>query len=164
MDRDILYRSEKFIFSYRIAGVLVRDQKILLQKPANYDIYSLPGGHVRSGETSQEALMREFKEEINADINVEKLLFVGENFFPWGQLPCQQISLYYQISLRDATQIPLNGVFKVIDELENQQIELDFCWIPLSELKNIKLYPANLIDDLITIPDQIKHFVFKQPL
>lgn len=162
MDYDILYRSEDFVFSYRIAGVLVKNGSILLQKPANDDGYSIPGGHVRRGETSQEALIREFKEEINADIQVDKLLFVGENFFPWGDRPCQQISLYYHILLRDETQIPLAGVFKVIDELENSQIDLDFCWIPVSELKKVRFYPTNLVDDLITLPENVKHFVFKQ--
>ncbi|MDK2941601.1 MAG: hypothetical protein PWP56_1114 [Acetobacterium sp.] len=162
MNHDILYRSEEFIFSYRIAGVLVKNERILLQKPRNDDGYSIPGGHVRRGETSQEALIREFKEEINADIQVERLLFVGENFFPWGNRPCQQISLYYHILLRDDTQIPLEGVFKVIDELENMQIDLDFCWILLSELKKVKFYPTNLVDDLITLPENVKHFVFKQ--
>jgi ADP-ribose pyrophosphatase YjhB (NUDIX family) len=82
MNQDILYRSEEFVFSYRIAGVLKQDQRILLQKPQNDVGYSIPGGHVRRGETSQEALIREFKEEIDADIHIEKLLFVGENFFP----------------------------------------------------------------------------------
>lgn len=164
MNQDILYRSEEFVFSYRIAGVLKQDQRILLQKPQNDVGYSIPGGHVRRGETSQEALIREFKEEIDADIHIEKLLFVGENFFPWGHRTCQQISLYYQISLRDDRQIPLDGVFKVADELENMQIDLDFCWIPLSELKNVKFYPSNLVDDLITLPENVKHFVFKQSL
>jgi hypothetical protein len=66
--------------------------------------------------------------------------------------------------LRDDRQIPLDGVFKVADELENMQIDLDFCWIPLSELKNVKFYPSNLVDDLITLPENVKHFVFKQSL
>ncbi len=162
MNHDILYRSEEFVFSYRIAGVLVRDHKILLQKPSNDDGYSIPGGHVRRGETSQEALIREFKEEINADIQVEKMLFVGENFFPWGKQACHQISLYYHVSLRDDTQIPLEGVFKVIDELENKKIDLDFCWIPLSELKKVKVYPTNLVDDLIILPENVKHFIYRQ--
>jgi ADP-ribose pyrophosphatase YjhB (NUDIX family) len=162
MNHDILYRSEEFVFSYRIAGVLVRDHKILLQKPSNDDGYTIPGGHVRRGETSQEALIREFKEEINADIQVEKMLFVGENFFPWGKHACHQISLYYHVSLRDDTQIPLEGVFKVIDELENKKIDLDFCWIPLTELKKVKVYPTNLVDDLITLPENVKHFIYRQ--
>lgn len=79
--------------------------------------------------------MREFKEETGADIKIERLIMIGENFFPWDSKPCQQISLYYLISLCDKTQIPLDGTFKAYDEMGYQRINLDFCWIPLSKLK-----------------------------
>lgn len=86
---DILFKSDDFVFSYRVAGILIKNNKILLQKPKNDDGYSIPGGHVSFGEISSETLIREFKEEINADIKIEKLIMVGENFFPWGNRPCQ---------------------------------------------------------------------------
>jgi len=99
MSKDILFKTNEFIFSYRVAGILIKDKRILLQKPIDDDGYSIPGGHVSFGETTSEALIREFKEEINADIKIEKLIMVGENFFPWGNNPFQQISMYYLVSL-----------------------------------------------------------------
>ncbi len=126
------------------------------------DGYSIPGGHVSYGETSSETLIREFKEEINADIKIEKLVMVGENFFPWGNRPCQQISLYYEVSLCDERQIPLEGSFEAIDELGNERIDLDFLWIPLSEIQNLCVYPSNIKDDLISLPENIKYSVYKE--
>lgn len=67
----------------------------MLQKPVNDEGYAIPGGHVAFGESSEEALLREFMEEIGANIQVERLLLIGENFFPWGKKPCHQICLYY---------------------------------------------------------------------
>jgi hypothetical protein len=32
---DISFNGEKYNFSYRVAGILVRDNKVLLQKPNN---------------------------------------------------------------------------------------------------------------------------------
>jgi ADP-ribose pyrophosphatase YjhB (NUDIX family) len=93
MGQDILFKTEDFIFSYRVAWILIRDGKILLQKPKNDNGYSIPGGHVSFGELSSETLIREFKEEMNADIKIKRLVMVGENFWPWGNKPCQQISL-----------------------------------------------------------------------
>jgi len=95
MSKDILFKTDEFVFSYRVAGILIKDKKILLQKPIDDDGYSIPGGHVSFGATTSEALIREFKEEMNADIKIEKLIMVGENFFPWGNKPCQQVSMYY---------------------------------------------------------------------
>ena len=158
--QDILFKTESFVFSYRIAGILIRDGKILLQRPRNDDGYSIPGGHVSFGETSDKALIREFKEEIGADIKVERLLLIGEVFFPWGSKPCQQIGLYYLVSLCDETQIPLEGTFKAFDELCNERVDLDFCWIPLSKLHEITLYPTGLEQDLLSLPENVKHFVY----
>lgn len=104
MGKDILYKTEDFVFSYRVAGILIRDNKILLQKPSNDDGYSLIGGHVSIGETTDISLIREFKEEIGVDISIDRLFAVGEIFFPWGKRPCHQISLYYKVKLSDIAQ------------------------------------------------------------
>ncbi|MGM9937815.1 MAG: NUDIX hydrolase, partial [Candidatus Ornithomonoglobus sp.] len=108
---DILFKTDDFVFSYRAAGILIKDDKILLQKPLNDD-YAFIGGHVSALETTEKALKREFKEEIHADICIDRLFAVGEIFFPWGKRPCHQISLYYKIHLQDDNQIPRDGIFK----------------------------------------------------
>jgi len=79
---DILFRTEENIFSYRVAGILIKDEKILLHRPMNDTGYSFPGGHVSFGETNEETLIREFREEIAADIQVGELQWVAEIFFP----------------------------------------------------------------------------------
>lgn len=35
MCKDILYKEENFVFSYRVGGVLIQNGKILLQKPVS---------------------------------------------------------------------------------------------------------------------------------
>ena len=45
MNKDILYKDNDFVFSYRVGGILIHNDKILLQKPKNDD-YSIIGGHV----------------------------------------------------------------------------------------------------------------------
>jgi len=162
MNKDVLFRTGEFVFSYRVAGILIKNEKILLQKPKNEDGYSIPGGHVIFGETTAETLIREFKEEIKADIEIKKLIMVGENFFPWGNKLCQQISMYYTVSLCNEQQIPLDGTFEATDELGNRRIDLDLSWIPLSEIHNLTVYPTNVKDDLITLPEHIKYFVYKE--
>lgn len=159
---EIILKTDAFVFSYRVAGILIRDNKILLQKPLNEDGYAIPGGHVSFGEISENALIREFREEIGADIKVRRLLLVGENFFPWDDKLCQQICLYYLISLCDPTQIPLVGSFRAYDEIINEQIDLEFSWLSLSQLNKIKLYPLNIIEHLLSLPDHIQHFIYRE--
>ena len=145
---DILFKNDDFVFSYRVGGILMRNGKILLQRPKNDD-YAIIGGHVAametSMETSMETLKREFEEELHAKIEVDNLLAIGEIYFPWGKRPCHQICLYYNVHLVNDN-IPLDGVFYGYDELDNERIDLDFCWVPLEDLKKgNKVYPLELI-------------------
>ena len=159
---DILFKTEDFVFSYRVGGILIRDGKILLQKPKN-DNYAIIGGHVASFETTAETLKRVFKEELHADIEVDKLLAVGEIFFPWGSKACHQIAFYFKVHLCDEQAIPLEGVFSGYDELDNQRYDLDFCWVPLQELKNgLKVYPLELIPYILEDNEEVAHFVSRQ--
>ena len=93
---DILFKNDDFVFSYRVGGILIHNEKILLQRPKNDD-YAIIGGHVAAMETSMETLKREFEEELHAEIEVDNLLAIGEIYFPWGKRPCHQICLYYNI-------------------------------------------------------------------
>ncbi len=158
MSSDILYFNDDYIFSYRIAGVLVRNGKILLQKPKNDD-YALIGGHVAAFEATADTLKREFKEEIGADISVGKLIGVGEIFFNWGARPCHQISLYYKVNLSDESQIPLDGVFSGYDDYGNTRIDLDFCWVPLEEFESATVYPLEMKPHILSGSDEVLHFV-----
>ncbi len=159
---DILFKTEDHIFSYRVGGVLIHNNKILLQKPKGDAGYAFIGGHVSFGETTDETLVREFKEEINADVKIERLIMVCENFFSWGDLPCQQINFYYLVSLEENTQIPTEGVFSAIDELGNKRVDLDMCWVSLSDLANIKLYPEEAKPYIMDIPDKIVYFAHRE--
>lgn len=77
---DILFKNDDFVFSYRVGGILIHNEKILLQRPKNDD-YAIIGGHVAAMETSMETLKREFEEELHAEIEVDNLLAIGEIYF-----------------------------------------------------------------------------------
>lgn len=162
MGRDILFKTEDFIFSYRVGGLLIKNNKILLQRPKNDD-FAIIGGHVSSLETTVETLKREFEEELHAKIGVDSLFAVGEVFFPWGQKPCHQICLYYKVHLLNEDDIPSDGTFHGYDNLDNERIDLDFCWVPLEDLKNgLTVYPTELIPHIVNNSNEIVHFVSKQ--
>jgi len=61
-------------------AIIVRDGRLLTMKGVDPDghYYLLPGGGQRFGETLQETLKRECREEINTDIKVGKLKFIRE--------------------------------------------------------------------------------------
>lgn len=162
MDKDIIFRTDEYVFSYRVAGLLVHNGRVLLQRPQNDTAYAFPGGHVALGETNEETLVREFKEEINANIKVDNLKWVGEIFFPWGDKPCHQICLFYNVSLTEDNNIPLYGTFWGNEQLEDKSFMLEFSWIDIKNIEAIELYPVEAKKYLAKGLNQVEHFVYKE--
>jgi ADP-ribose pyrophosphatase YjhB (NUDIX family) len=71
----------------RVAGIIVDDERLLLiSHKKGPDIYwLLPGGGVDFGESLEEALIREFKEELNITIDVHSLAFICDSIDPTGE-------------------------------------------------------------------------------
>lgn len=111
MQKDWLFSDKSHICSFRTVGVLIRNNKILVQRDKRGNEYALPGGHVKIGETSMESLIREYKEETGADINCQRLIWTEECFWYWNNKPANTIAFYYLINLCDGSDIPDNGEF-----------------------------------------------------
>ena len=67
-----------------VGGILIHNEKILLVKRSNNlkvmpNKYEFPGGKVEMGETLQEALIRELKEELSIDINLKNIIEFPKN-------------------------------------------------------------------------------------
>jgi 8-oxo-dGTP pyrophosphatase MutT (NUDIX family) len=159
---DILFKTPEYIFSYRVAGICVQNGKLLLQKPTNDTGFAFPGGHIAFGETNEETLKREFREEIGVDITVGKLKWMAEIFFSWGDKPCQQICLYYMVNILPDAIIPSESSFIGDEQIEGRNFKLEFHWIPLDKIKDIEIYPANATE-LLQKPDEgVQHFVYRE--
>ncbi|MBQ2667289.1 MAG: NUDIX hydrolase [Clostridia bacterium] len=158
---DILFKMDDYVFSYRVAGVCIQNGCVLLQKPTNDDGYAFPGGHVEFGETNAETLIREFKEEIGADVRVGNLRWVAEVFFPWGEKPCHQICLYYDVEIVD-DHTPRRGVFTAQEKLEGRNFTINFYWVPLKETEDLLIYPEQTKALLQMPADRVEHFIYKE--
>ncbi len=158
----MLFKSEEYVFSYRVAGLIVRDGKVLLQKPTNDDGYAVPGGHPHLGETAAEALEREFLEETGLIVCAGRLIATGEVFFPWVDTPCHQIGMYFAAEIVGGRERPSEGSFRGMDELGGERVDLDFLWVPLTELDAIKLYPPQVRDVLLSPGVGPFHFIYRE--
>ena len=158
---DILFRTDEYVFSYRVAGICTQNGKVLLQNPTNDTAFAFPGGHVTFGETNAQTLIREFKEEISVDISVGDLKWVGELFFPWGNKPCHQICLYYSVDIT-SDNIPLEGMLIGSEQLEGRNFNMEFYWVPMEELENIEVYPTNAAQLMSKLDDGVQHFIYRE--
>jgi 8-oxo-dGTP pyrophosphatase MutT (NUDIX family) len=65
-----------------VRGFLEYDDRILIfdRKVETYEYLSLPGGGVMVGESQEQALIREFKEETNLDIELGEFLYEEKEY------------------------------------------------------------------------------------
>lgn len=55
---DITFRTGVGRFNYRVAGLLIHAQKLIIMKDEHSPYYYLPGGRVSMNELSTEAIIR----------------------------------------------------------------------------------------------------------
>ena len=83
------------------AIILDEDGRILLQSRADRNKWGLPGGCQEAGESFEEVIVREVKEETDLDVNIEDLEYIctvsGEsrrNSYPTGDVVFNNTALY----------------------------------------------------------------------
>lgn len=65
--------------SLTVDGVIIKDNKVLLIKRKNdpyKDMWAIPGGFVEYGEKTENAVLREIKEETGLEAKIDKLIGV----------------------------------------------------------------------------------------
>ncbi len=153
--KDIILHTDEYSFDYRVAGICVIDNKVLLQKPvSDSDGYAFPGGHVSFGETNEETLKRELFEETGLDITVHELKWLGEIFYYWNGKRFQQICPYYQFSI--------NTAVDSFSPFKGKEGHLMFYWVPIDKLDEILVYPPQSKGFLLDNSDKVYHFVYKE--
>lgn len=112
-----------------VAGIIFMEDKFLIAKrnakKSQGNLWEFPGGKVEMGESYPEALKREIKEELNANIEVEK--YLGDCIHQYSDKVIKLIG--YKAKL----------LSKNIEMLEHE----DYCWISIEELKCYDLADAD---------------------
>lgn len=142
-------------FNYRVVGVLIDGDKVLMQKRKNDRFWALPGGRGEMMEISKDTIKREYKEELKITIDVGRLLWVAENFFNFNNTNIHEISFYYLVSLQRDEFITKLDEFNGIEEGK----DIIFKWFDLSSIKDAPIKPKFLNEELLNIDESIKHFI-----
>ena len=146
-------------FRFRVGAVIIENGRVLLATNAHADYYYSIGGGVHIGETSEQAVLREVKEETGVDHEIDRLAFVHENFFSGDTtralkgLVCHEISFYYL--MRPRWTLELDSDSRCPDGKEILE------WIPLGDLCKIKVFPDFYKSMLQPVPSGVTHIVTK---
>jgi len=155
-----MFKADNKIYNLRSSGVLILNDKILIQRGVEDTEYALPGGQLKFGETGAETVIREFKEEMGVNVFVDKFLWIEEAFWKWNNSDCHTICFYYLLKMENPDEILSKG--SIFKSEETDESRLIFKWIDLEKIDNYKIYPIFLKDEIYNIKDGIKHFIYKE--
>jgi len=150
------------VFRVRTAGVAIRDGCVLVhreEQPSPWTNSALPGGGVEMHETSDAALVREFREELGVDVRVGRLLWVADNRFVQSGERWQEIGFYWEV-LVDASLASAGGeTTRESDTFFGGEARLQWAWHPLGRLSEIDLKPSFLVEGLRDLPKSTRFLV-----
>lgn len=130
-----------------VLGIVKKDNKILVSegydKTKNEIFYRSIGGGIEFLENSKDALKREFKEELNIDINVGEFLGISENIFTYNGKNAHELILFYNV---DINNFDYKEKYHIVDD----NCENDAMWIDIDNFINgkLKIYPKEIFNYL----------------
>lgn len=153
MAQDWLFVSEDHMMDLRVAGVLIHQGKLLVQREINGSVYALPGGHVQAGESLEAALLRELREEAGVSVVCERMLWSEECFWRSGGRQAHTISFYYRIKAVAAFPMALPS----FPHRDNARVLFE--WLALDDVPHVTLYPSFLKHELHRLHEPMRHFI-----
>lgn len=113
-----------------VGAVLVRDDRVLAARRgpsmALAGLWEFPGGKVEAGESPEQALIREVREELLCEISVGEHVETTSHTYEFGT-------------------VTLTTFFAAVESGEPQLTEHDeLRWVPAAELRSIEWAPADV--------------------
>lgn len=130
-----------------VLGIVRKGNKLLVSKgydkSKKQEFYRCLGGGIEFLERSEDALIREFKEELNINIKVGKFLGICESIFNYKGKNAHELVLLYDAYIDDKD---YQEKYKVIDD----ESETEAVWIEINRFKDkeLTLYPEEIFNYL----------------
>lgn len=145
---DILIRTVSLCLIRKGDNILVQE---VIDPVVKQTFYRPIGGTVEYGENSKDTVIREVKEELNAEIEEPKLLYVIENIFSYLDDVGHEIDFIYEAELVDRSLYNSNEIQGVEGVTSFKAV-----WKSIHELSSLtshaqaKLVPDGLLDLLLS--------------
>lgn len=155
MEYDCGFIKENKWFRYRAGAIIIEDGCVLMVGNERESYYYSIGGGVHMGETAEDAVKREVLEETGVHYEIDRLVFIHENFFEGDGildgLVCHEIAFYFLMKPRGTKELHSESYTHGVREIMH--------WIPVSELDKYRAYPSFLKDKIYHIGNEIEHIV-----
>lgn len=137
---DINFKFDNIILNVRVAGIYIHNNKVLFSRHKNSTFQNLPGGRIKLGELSSDALIREYLEETGKNIEIISKPYIIENLFSLNGNKYHEYLYIYIIDIKNYSD--LDGYTK------DDQI---FSMLSKDEILNLDIKPLEVKNYLISI-------------
>ena len=153
---DISYISGSDKFNYRVCAVIVSNGKLLAMHDERSPYYYLPGGRVKLGETAEQAVLREIREELEITATIARPLWLNQSFFTEDvdHLNYHELCIYFLLDISQTDLLTKGDRFT----LHERNHTHDFEWLPFERLSQEYFYPVFLKTAIFDLPD---HFTLR---
>ena len=153
MDLSLMVGNVKF--NYRAGLLITKNNKVLVECNPDYDFVTIPGGRVKTKESSIDALIRELEEEMHITISKEEVKFksVIENFFELDNKDYHELFFLYKLNVEEK-----DDRFK--EDMINYDSEKSYYkWVDKDKLDEVNLLPKPIRN--ISTNDEFESIIVK---
>ena len=149
---DISYKTESGKFNYRVCAIIISDGKILAMHDERSPYFYLPGGRVKMGETSEDAVIREVREELGIIAKIARPLWLNQAFFTEDvdHLRYHELCIYFLMDISETDLLERGNEFTVNEGKKTHIFE----WLDFDQLKEEYFYPLFLKKEIFNLPNE----------
>lgn len=147
---DISFKTDEGKFNYRVCAIIIDNGKILTMHDDRSPYRYLPGGRVQMGETAEEALVREVREELAVTPEIIRPLWLNQAFFTEEVLNVRfhELCVYFLTDISNTALLSKGEQFTLI---EREHVN-EFKWLKFEQLKDEYFYPIFLKEAIFDLP------------
>jgi len=149
---DITFKTESGVFNCRACALILSGGKILAMRDGRSPYYYLPGGRVHVGETAEEAVIREVREELGVEAKIERALWLNQAFFTEDVSGDRyhELCVYFLMDISGTDLLSRGESFTGAETGRIHRFE----WLAFERLKDEYFYPRFLQEDIFRLPDR----------
>lgn len=155
VSQDLCVKMDEGILNIRVGAIIMKNDKFLMVENDRFEHMYSVGGRIKFGETAEEAVRREVFEETGIRMEIDRLGFIHENFFPGDSL-AKKGNVVHEISFFFYMKVPED--FELVCESFTEDGDKEhLVWITAEHPKTY--YPEFFRTELANPSMDVKHFV-----
>lgn len=148
---DISFETGAGKFNYRVCAMFLHNNRILAMHDDRSPYFYLPGGRVAMGETAEEAVIREVREELQIDAQIHRPLWLNQAFFTEDvdKNRYHELCIYFLMDFSGTDLLSRGDRFHCKEGSRTHRFE----WLSFDRLQGEYFYPMFLKKDIFTLPE-----------